>query len=111
MKPSLPVAYLLGGALVLSLAAYAADAKTNWTDHCAKCHADDGAGQTKMGKKLKIRDLTDAAVQASFTDEQALKSMKEGVADENGKQKMKPIEDLSEEEMKALVLYVRGLQK
>jgi cytochrome c553 len=111
MKLSLPVALLLGGALGLSFTAFAADAKTNWVDQCAKCHGEDGAGQTKMGKKLKIRDLTDPAVQATFNDAQALKAMKEGVADESGKQKMKPVEDISEDEMNALVIYLRGLQR
>ena len=33
---------------------FAADAATNWTDSCAKCHGSDGKGDTKMGKKLSI---------------------------------------------------------
>jgi cytochrome c553 len=94
-----------------ALAAYAADAAGNWTEHCAKCHGADGKGQTKMGKKLNIRDLSDAQVQAKFTDEQAFKSMKEGVKDKDGKQAMKPIEGLSDADMKALVGYVRSLKK
>lgn len=94
-----------------ALVAYAADAAANWTDHCAKCHGPDGKGQTKMGKKLGLRDLTDAAVQAKFTDEQAMKAMKEGVKDEKGKVSMKPVEGLAEGDMKALVAHVRALKK
>ena len=94
-----------------ALAAYAADASANWTEHCAKCHGADGKGQTKMGKKLGLRDLTDAAVQAKFTDADALKAMKEGVKDKDGKVTMKPIEGLGEAEMKALVTHVRALKK
>lgn len=114
MKMSRPVLVLLGaGALfaVSAVAALAADAAANWEEHCAKCHGKTGKGDTKMGKKLGIRDLTDAAVQAQFTDEQSVKSMKEGVKDKDGKQTMKPIEGLSEADMKALAAYVRTLKK
>jgi cytochrome c553 len=89
----------------------AADALTNWKEHCAKCHGDDGKGDTKMGKKLSIRDVSDGAVQAKFTDEDAIKAMKEGIKDKAGKVAMKPVEGLSADEMQALVKYVRGLKK
>lgn len=88
-----------------------ADAKTNWGEHCSKCHGDDGQGNTKQGKKLSIASLADPKVQAKFTDEQAFKSMKEGVKDDKGKTRMKPAEGLSDAEMKALVPYVRALKK
>ena len=89
----------------------AADVLANWKEHCAKCHGDDGKGDTKMGRKLSIADLTDPAVQAKFTDEAAIKAMKEGVNDKAGKVAMKPIENLAAEEMPALVKFVRGLKK
>ena len=89
----------------------AADVIANWKEHCSKCHGDDGKGNTKMGRKLSISDLSDAAVQAKFTDEDALKAMKEGVTDKAGKVQMKPVEGVSAEEMNALVKYVRGLKK
>ena len=104
--PLLTVLLFLGAAL----AAYAATAQTKWEEQCAKCHGTDGKGQTKMGKKLSIRDFTDAKVQADFTDEQGLKAIKEGLTDKNGKTSMKAIEGLSEEDMKALVARVRGLK-
>lgn len=112
MKKSLLTAVILGSApLAVVLTTYAADAAANWGQHCSKCHGDDGKGQTKMGKKLAIRDLTKADVQSKFTDEDAFKAMKAGVKDEKGKQTMKPIEELSEAEMKALVAHVRALKK
>ena len=92
-------------------AACAADAAANWEEHCAKCHGPDGKGQTKMGKKLNIADLTDAKVQASFTDEAIVTAIKEGVKDKNGKQVMKPIEGFTTDDMKALVPFVRSLKK
>lgn len=98
---------LAGAALTLS----GADAAANWKEHCAKCHGDAGKGDTKMGKKLSIADLTDAATQAKFTDAEALKAMKEGIKDKDGKLSMKPIENVSEPEMKDLVGYVRTLKK
>ena len=91
--------------------AFTADVLTNWKELCAKCHGDDGKGDTKMGRKLSIRNLTDAAVQAEFTDEDALKAMKDGVKDKAGKVTMKPVEGLAAEDMPALVKYVRGLKK
>ena len=94
-----------------ALAAFAADTATNWTEHCAKCHGPDGKGQTKMGKKLGLRDLTDATVQAKITDADALKAMKSGLTDDKGKTTMKAAEGLSEDDMKALVTHVRSFKK
>lgn len=93
-----------------ALSASAADAKQTWETTCAKCHGADGKGDTKMGKKLDIKDLTDAKLQASVKDEEMLKAIKEGVKD-GEKLKMKAAEGLNDDEMKALVTYVRSLKK
>jgi cytochrome c553 len=90
--------------------ASAADVKENWEKNCAKCHGPDGKGDTKMGKKLEIKDFTDAKYQASMKDEDMLKAIKEGVKD-GEKVRMKAAEGLSDDEMKALVTYVRGFKK
>ncbi len=92
------------------LTATAADVKENWEKSCAKCHGADGKGDTKMGKKLDIKDFTDAKYQASLKEEAMLKAIKEGVKD-GDKLRMKAAEGLNEEEMKALVAYVRSLKK
>jgi mono/diheme cytochrome c family protein len=90
----------------------AADVKENWEKQCASCHGKDGKGQTKAGRKADVKDLTDATYQASFTDEQMFKQIKEGMKDKNGKEKMKAFGGtLSDEEIKALVAFVRGLKK
>jgi len=94
-----------------ALSAYGADATANWNEHCAKCHGEDGKGNTKMGKKLSIADLTDAKVQAKFTDEQAFKVMKSGLTDDKGKTTMKAIEGLSDADLKALIPVMRALKK
>ncbi len=89
----------------------AADAKETWEKNCSKCHGPDGKGETKMGKKLEVRDLTDSKVQASFTDQQAFDSTKNGVKAE-GKQKMPGFaEKLSDDEIKAVVTYLRTFKK
>jgi cytochrome c553 len=95
-------------AIVVS--ASAADVKENWDKSCKKCHGAEGKGDTPTGKKLEIKDLTDAKVQASLKDDAMFKAIKEGVKD-GDKVRMKPIEGLSDEEMKALVAYVRTLKK
>jgi mono/diheme cytochrome c family protein len=89
----------------------AADAKANWDANCAQCHGKNGAADTKMGKQLNAKDLTDAKVQAAFTDAKATQSITEGVK-ENGKTTMKAFGGkLTADEIKALVAYVRTLKK
>jgi len=95
-------------AMIVSVSA--ADVKENWEKSCAKCHGPDGKGDTKMGKKLEIKDFTDAKYQDSLKDEAMLKAIKEGVKD-GDKTRMKAAEGLSDEEMKALVAYVRKFKK
>jgi cytochrome c553 len=93
-----------------ALTAVAGDAKENFDKACAKCHGADGKGKTKMGEKLGIKDLTDAKVQESFKDEDAFKAIKEGIKKED-KTLMKAAEGLSDDDIKALVKFVRGLKK
>lgn len=105
------IALIIALAAATAAATYAADAAANWGEHCAKCHGDDGKGQTKMGKKLSIADLSDAKVQAKFTDEDAFKAMKSGLKDDKGKTTMKAMEGVSDADMNALVPFVRALKK
>ncbi len=90
--------------------AEAADGKAVYSKKCTSCHGNDGSGNTKMGKKLKCRDLSDPAVQGKLTDAAIAKSIREGVS-EGGKVRMKAITGLSDEEIAAVVKYVRTLKK
>jgi cytochrome c553 len=102
---------LLAGVVATAGSLAAADAKENWEKHCTKCHGSDGKGDTKMGKKVGVKDYTDAKVQAAMKDEEMFKATKEGVKD-GDKTKMKAFKaDLSDDEIKALVAYVRKFKK
>ncbi len=114
MKKIILLVTLFG--LAAALSAKAADAKENYDNLCAKCHGPEGKGDTKMGQKLGAKDFTDAKTQADMKDEDATKAIKEGIKDADGKTKMKAFvtgadTPLSDDEVKALVAYVRGLKK
>lgn len=59
--------------------------------------------------RLGARDYTDATVQASFTDEQAFKSINEGMKKDE-KTLMKP-SDLQDDDIKASVTHMRTFKK
>jgi cytochrome c6 len=105
----LGLALFVGGVVSLQ----AADAKENWDKNCAKCHGADGKGDTKMGQKLQVKDLTTAKVQEELKEEEMTKAIKDGVKEKDSdKTRMKGFgETLSADEIKALVAYVRGLKK
>jgi mono/diheme cytochrome c family protein len=109
MKSICRLLVVLAASATCSLSA--ADAAANWKDHCATCHGDDGRGETKMGRKLFISDLTDAKLQAKFTDDEAANAIKHGLKDAKGKVIMKKIRGVSDAEVTALVAYVRSLKK
>jgi mono/diheme cytochrome c family protein len=101
------MALLIAGAVTVR----AADAKENWDKNCKKCHGEDGKGKTKMGEKMGVKDYTDPKVQEGMKDEAMTKAIKEGVK-EGETTKMKAFGDvLSDDEIKALVKYVRDFKK
>ncbi len=100
------------GLLTGALSNRAADVTENWSKHCASCHGKDGKGQTKAGKMAETKDLTGAAYQDSFTDQQAQQQIKDGLKDKTGKERMKPFAGkLTDAEIQALVAHVRTLKK
>jgi cytochrome c553 len=105
------IALTIAALAIPALCACAADGKALYEKDCAKCHGPDGKGETKMGKKSGAKDYTDAKVQEELKDEAAIKAIKEGYKDKEGKVVMKPAEGLSDEDIKALVAYMRAFKK
>src|SRR4051812_18200753 len=112
MKPGIKLISLGTPLVLLAAVALAAPVAENWENHCTKCHGDDGKGLTKAGKKLNVKDYTDAKIQAEMKDDEMLKAIVDGVFDKAGKEKMKAYKDeLSPAEAKELVGYVRKFKK
>ena len=104
---TLVIAVLAISAVSLS----AADGKALYEKDCAKCLGADGKGKTKMGEKLGAKDYTDAKVQAELKDDAALKAVKEGLKDKEGKTLMKPAEGASDADIKAMIAHMRTFKK
>ena len=82
-----------------------ADGAAVFTGKCAMCHGKGGAGDTGMGKSMKLRDLSAADVQ-----KQADADLTKIIAD--GKGKMPAYKGkLSDDEIKSAVAFIRSLKK
>jgi mono/diheme cytochrome c family protein len=112
MKPN---HLIFAASFVLSttvLSANASDPVDAWNQNCVRCHGPDGKGQTKMGRKLKIKDLTSERSRARLTEDRIVETITEGKQDSNGDERMPSFrEKLSESDRNALATYVRALNK
>ena len=96
--------------LVVLVAAFAAaqadkEGAALYKKSCAMCHGADGSGNSPMGKKMGVRDLSSADVQKQ-TDAQLTAIIAKG------KDKMPAYgEKMKPEEIKNLVAYIKGLKK
>ena len=91
--------------------ARAGDAKALYDQSCAKCHGAEGKGDTKIGQKLGVKDYSDAKVQDALKDDVAFKSIKEGLKDKDGKSVIKAADGIADDDIKALVAYMRTFKK
>ena len=86
--------------------ASAGSATELFTKNCVSCHGKDGRAKTFKAKFNHARNLTDPEWQGRISDERIFNSIM------NGKGKMPAFgKKLSEQEIDALVAYVRGLKK
>ena len=75
---------------------------------CVLCHAEDGTGNTKKGKQLRVPDFTSAKWQNHTRDDEIIEIIEKG----NQKRKMPAFQDkLTPEQIQALVPYLRGFAK
>jgi mono/diheme cytochrome c family protein len=96
---------LCGVALLLAAPMVMADGAAVYKAKCASCHGADGAGQTGMGKAMKLRDLGSADVQKQTDAE--LTSITT-----DGKAKMPAYKGkISDDEIKQVVAFIRTLKK
>ena len=89
----------------------AADAAHNWTQHCVRCHGSDGKGTTKIGRKLKVKDLSSERTQNRLSDEDIADLIAHGYKDNDGEERMPAFADkLSGDERNQLVAFIRSLK-
>jgi mono/diheme cytochrome c family protein len=79
-------AVVFGSLAAIGIAAYAAATPEDhpselFKQYCAKCHGEDGKGQTTKGRFLKARNFTDAEWQADKTNADLIKVVTEGKDD------------------------------
>jgi len=83
--------------------------KQIYRNDCAMCHGDSGDGKTDLATdmKLTMSDFTDPATLQSKSDQELFDVIRKG------KDKMPPEEEsrAKDEEVKALVTYLRSMQK
>jgi mono/diheme cytochrome c family protein len=88
------------------VAASARSAAQLYAKNCASCHGRDGRANTLKAKRNHARNISDPEWQKRVGDERIFNSIM------NGKGKMPAYgKKLSEQEIDALVTYVRGLRK
>ena len=86
--------------------AYAKSATQLYSKNCASCHGRDGRSKTFKAKLNHARNISEPEWQERVSDERIFNSIM------NGKGKMPAYgKKLSEQEIDALVTYVRGLKK
>jgi len=91
-----------------SVVVRADDGKNLFNSICASCHGTDGRARTPAGKKLGARDLA----LSKLSDKQITFQIAEGRQDLSKKSNMPAFKGkLTPQQIKLLVLYVKGFRK
>jgi mono/diheme cytochrome c family protein len=96
-------------AAAIAIPALAQSGADTYKSKCLMCHGVDGLAATNVGKGMKIPSFKDPAVVKS-TDAQLIATVKDGKIGKNGK--MQPFAGkITDDQIKAVVAYIRTLQK
>ncbi len=87
---------------------WAAGAQDLYSDNCASCHGPTGKGDGPAGKMLQPPPADFATALKGKTDDYIKKVIKEGGA-ANGKSANMPPADLTDDQIKSLVDYIKHL--
>ena len=102
-------ALVFGGLATFGVLLYATEDHPSalFKELCAKCHGEDGTGNTPKGRQLMAQDFTDAGFQAEKSDADLVKIVTKGGED------MPPFgKKLTKEQIETLVKFdVRGFGK
>ena len=91
----------------LALQASAGEPSPLFLQSCATCHGPDGRADTKMGRYLGVKDLT----QSKLTETDIEQIIRLGVTSPDGRRRMPAFEEsLSAEDVKAIAAAVKALQ-
>ena len=99
MKWTILCSLIVLSLLFVATTAFASDSKTLFDNNCAKCHGTDGKGVARNGTKAIQKDFTDASVQSEFADDRIVKSIRSSIP------------NLGNDEIRALVAYIRAFMK
>ena len=94
-----------------ALAASAADRRITGAPRAPAATARTARARPTWASGSAAKDYSDATVQAALTDEAAFKAIKEGFKDKDGKTVMRPAANLSDDDIKGLVTYMRTFKK
>jgi mono/diheme cytochrome c family protein len=90
---------------LFSICALADNGADIYKAHCSACHATSGAGDTMLGKNLKLRSLSSPEVQQQSDEELFSITSK-------GKNRMPAYgRKLSQQQIEAVVKHIRSLKK
>ena len=88
---------------ILSASAFAQSGAATYKAKCASCHGPTGTPSAGMAKMMGIKPVSDPDIKALTVDQMS-------AAVKGGKGKMKPIAGLTDEQIKDVVTYFRGLK-
>jgi mono/diheme cytochrome c family protein len=106
-RVSRPATVVIGLALLLSTYSLAESGAETYRAHCSACHGAKGAGDTMIGRNLKLRVLGSDDVQKR-SDDELFTIISKGME----KNRMPAFDRrLSKDQIRELVEYIRSLKK